>query len=207
MTFFSEFHPNQTNFHDHFMNHGVVRVLRNETIDADTYFRNLASESGIPLIYEEDPITGIINFDKWTEIKFESEKAFDSYKSSNKYQPLHTDYGYFSFEIYAAFFYCVEQAQFGGATTFIDVETIVSILKSANTKLFNAVQTNIIQFGRKGNPIAQNKDLILQKDHLGWKINWNYYRALGDTENATLIQDFKDFLDTYIEKSGELLEL
>ena len=39
------------------------------------------------------------------------------------------------------------------------------------------------------------------------KINWNYYRAIGDNENRSMIEDFKDFLDTYIEKSGELKEL
>lgn len=207
MKFFAQFQPNQTNFSDVFKQYKVVHVLEKNTIDTDSYFRNLSKENGIPLIYEEDPITGAIDVNKWTEIKYEPEKSNDTYKSSNKYQPLHTDYGYFSFEIYAAFFYCVAQAEFGGATTFIDINTIVDVLRSVDRNLFNHIQNQKIHFGRKDNPIAHNDDYILQKDELGWKINWNYYRALGDLQNKTLVEDFKSFLDTHIEKSGELKEL
>lgn len=207
MNFFTQYHSNQSNFAETFQSHEVVHVLKNDFIDPDTYFRNLAKACGVPLIYEEDPVTGAIDINKWTEIKYEPEKSNDAYKSSNKSQPLHTDYGYFSFEIYAAFFYCVVQAEFGGATTFISANTVVQILRSLNPQLFNHIQQQKIHFGRKDNPIAHNDDFILQQDQLGWKINWNYYRALGDLNNKTLVEDFKDFLDTYIEKSGELTEL
>ncbi len=206
MQFFTQFQSDQGNFSNVFHQFKVVHILK-ENKHIDTYFRELAQQCGIPLIYEEDPVTGKIDVNKWTEIKYEPEKVNDSYKSSNKSQPLHTDYGYFSFEIYAAFFYCVTQAEFGGATTFIDANTIVSVLKSVNPILLNSIQEQKIHFGRKENPIAQNDDYILQKDELGWKINWNYYRAAGDIHNKTLVEDFKDFLDHYIEKSGELTEL
>lgn len=207
LSFFSTFLPGQSEFSKFFQQNKVVHVLENESVITDNYFRELSAQCGIPLIYEEDPITGKIDMNKWTEIKYEPEKINDSYKSSNKSQPLHTDYGYFSFEIYAAFFYCVTQAKFGGATTFIDVDTIVEVLKSVNTSLFDELQKQSIHFGRKDNPIANNDDYILQTDELGWKINWNYYRALGDIQNKGLIEDFKGFLDHYIEKSGELKEL
>lgn len=207
MNFITHYQSNQSNFEEVFKNHSVVHVLKNKEMDAERYFRDLSKQCGIPLIYEEDPITGAIDINKWTEIKYEPEKSSDVYKSSNKSQPLHTDYGYFSFEIYAAFFYCVEQAEFGGATTFIDVNLIVAILKNLNPVLFDSIQKQKIHFGRKDNPIAHNDDFILQQDEIGWKINWNYYRALGDVHNKTLVEDFKDFLDHYIEKSGELTEL
>lgn len=207
MNFFSSYTARNNNFSQVFSNTKVVHVLNDYEQETDLYFRQLAKECGIPLIYEEDPITGAIDVNKWTEIKFEPEKAYDAYKSSNKSQPLHTDYGYFSFEMYAAFFYCVEQAKFGGATTFIDVDTVVAVLKEVDSSLFNSVQQQKIHFGRKDNPLAHNDDFILQQDQLGWKINWNYYRALGDVKNQTLIEDFKSFLDHYIEKSGELKAL
>lgn len=207
MKFFTQFHPIHANFSEVFKQHKVIHVLENKDIETDAYFRALSKECGTPLIYEEDPVTGAIDMNKWTEIKYEPEKSNDTYKSSNKSQPLHTDYGYFSFEIYAAFFYCVTQAGFGGATTFIDVNTIVSVLESVNRQLLDHIQKQKIHFGRKDSPIAHNDDFILQKDELGWKINWNYYRALGDAQNKTLIEDFKVFLDHYIEKSGELTEL
>ena len=207
MRFFTKYNLDKTSFDEVFKNHKVVHVLRNELEDTDAYFRGLAKQCGIPLIYEEDPVTGLIDVNKWTEIKYEPEKSNDTYKSSNKAQPLHTDYGYFSFEIYSAFFYCVAQAEFGGATTFIDVDKVVEVLKPINNSLFNHIQAQKIHFGRKDNPIAHNDDFILQKDVLGWKINWNYFRAIGDSKNRSLIEDFKDFIDTYIEKSGELKEL
>lgn len=207
MNFFTSFQHNQTDFSDVFRQHKVVHVLHNQSVDADTYFRSLSKECGVPLIYEEDPVTGEIDLNKWTEIKYEPEKSDNAYKSSNKSQPLHTDYGYFSFEIYAAFFYCVTQATFGGATTFIDIDTVADVLHSVDKQLFERIQSQKIHFGRKDNPIAHNDDFILQKDAIGWKINWNYYRALGDTRNQTLIEDFKAFLDNYIEKSGEMKEL
>jgi alpha-ketoglutarate-dependent taurine dioxygenase len=207
MHFYTKYNYSQPSFIDVFTNHKLVHVASNPSQDNDTYFRGLAKECGIPLIYEENPVTGFIDVNKWTEIKYEQEKSTDSYKSSNKSQPLHTDYGYFSFEIYAAFFYCVEQADFGGATTFIDIDKVVEILRPLNSSLFKHIQAQRIHFGRKDNAIAHNDDYILQQDTLGWKINWNYYRAIGDDQNRSLIEDFKDFIDTYIEKSGELKEL
>ena len=207
MKFFTEYSYNQSSFDSVFANHKVVHVLKNTEVEVDAYFRDLSRQCGIPLIYEEDPITGAIDVNKWTEIKYDPENSDYAYKTSNKSQPLHTDYGYFSFEIYAAFFYCVKQAEFGGATTFIDIDKVVPILKSVNSSLFEHIQKQKIHFGRKDNPFAHNDDFILQKDALGWKINWNYYRALGDTINQSLIEDFKNFIDNYIEKSGELTEL
>lgn len=206
MRFYSEYNERTLdNFKAVFEQHKVVHVTADlQDIDPESFFKDLAAQVGLPLIYEEDPATGQINVNEWTEIKYETENASNTYKSSNKFQPLHTDYGYFSFEIYAAFFYCVTQAKFGGATTFIDVDTIVDILKGVDPRLFNEIQKHKITFGRKGNPIAFNEDFILQKDALGWKLNWNYYRAMDDKVNQGLIEEFKGFIDHYIEKSGEL---
>lgn len=207
MKFFATYRDERNDFNSFFAKHKVVHVQQSDLKLADSYYRSLAKQCGFPLIYEENPATGEIDVNKWTEIKYEPENLENVYKSSNKSQPLHTDYGYFSFEIYAAFFYCVTQAEFGGATTFVDIDTIVDVIKSVNKNLFEQLQSTKIHFGRKHNPIAHNDDFILQRDALGWKVNWNYYRALEDTENQTLIEDFKSFLDHYIEKSGELTEL
>lgn len=207
MKFFTTYNPaGGLPFAQVFEQYKVVHVLAPQS-DFNSYYRKLASQCGISLIYEEDPVTGEIDVNKWTEIKYEPAKSEDAYKSSNKSQPLHTDYGYFSFEIYAAFFYCSQQAEFGGATTFIDADSVVAVLEKADPSLFERLQQTKIHFGRKSNPLAHNDDFILAKDRLGWKINWNYYRALNDIQNQVLIEDFKNFLDTCIEKSGELKEL
>lgn len=208
MRFFTNFNrDSKEKFNFLFEKTKVIHVEADYEEKEENYFKKLADSCGITLIYEEDPITGEIRMNHWTEIKFDPEKIHDTYKHSNKSQPLHTDYGYFSFEIYAAFFYCVDQAKFGGATTFIDVDTIVDILNEVNKPLLKTLQTQKITFGRNDNPLANNVDYILQKDELGWKINWNYYRALNDKANKSIVEDFKGFLDHYLEKSGELKEL
>lgn len=209
MEFYADFKAThgKENFVELFNNTKVVRVITglSDVADYDQYFRELACLVGTPLIYEEDPVTGKISPNKWTEIKFKEENRLESYKHSNKYQPLHTDYGYYSFEIYTSFFYCVTQAKFGGATTFIDADKIVEILTDVDPSLLNQLQNTPIHFGRKDNPLTNFTDYILSKDEFGWRINWNYYRALTDTNNQDLIAQFKTFLDNHIEKSGELL--
>ncbi len=210
MEFFSvcETGTGQGDFKLLFENTKVVHVkhdFQQESIP--DFYKGLAKTVGIPLIYEEDPVTGQVHVNKWTEIKYDADKATDTYKHSNKSQPLHTDYGYFSFEIYSAFFYCSAQARFGGATTFIDVDKLVEILDWENKELLNQLQERKIQFGRQGNPIAHNEDYILQQDSVGWKMNWNYYRAKGDTQNQDLVENFFAFMNDIVEKSGELTEL
>jgi hypothetical protein len=203
---FLSFNASDLNFKNLFETTKVVHV-NYKGKNCDSFYRKLAQEVGFPLVYEEDPLSGDIIFNKWTEIKYLKEKELDTYKHSNKSQPLHTDYGYFSFEIFAAFFYCVKQAEFGGATTFVDVETVVRILKMVNPLLFQTIQKTKICFGRGENVIAQNTDFILSKDSVGWRMNWNYFRGLNDKQNINLIEDFKGFLDCYIEKSGELEQI
>lgn len=207
MDFITNYKLEYENFSEVFMNNKIVHLLKNDDRATDVYIRELAQKVGIPLLYNEDPITAKLIPNHWSEIKYDPKSAQSSYKHSNKSQPLHTDYCYFPFEIYGSFLYCLEQANFGGATTFIDVDTIVQILQQINPDLFDAVQQTKIQFGRKGNPIAFNEDYILMKDEKGWRISWNYFRAQDDLKNRNLIEDFKDFLDIYIEKSGELIEI
>ncbi len=210
MLFFTNYHTGQpfSDFITLYGSHKLVHVIPDSNIiDFDQYYRQLAKQIGIPIIYEENPVTGEIMANKWTEIKYDKSKAADTYKHSATSQPLHTDYGYFNFEIETSFFYCTEQAEFGGATTFIDVDVLVDLLIKNETDLFHKLQQTKIHFGRKENPITNYKGFILSSDELGWKINWNYYRAIVNEENKEIINQFKYFLDTQIEKSGELKEI
>lgn len=195
-------------FHSVMKNSKVVHVRNlSNARPLDESCINLASQIGFPIICEEDPVSGAVRTNQWTAIKYDSNASNSSYKHSNTYQPLHTDYGYFSFEIFAAFFYCLEQAEFGGATCFIDVERVVSLLRMSDPTLFDQLQNTEIQFGRRGNSVASNRDRILSKDECGWKINWNYFRAKDDVANGDVIEGFHAFLNNSVERSGELLEL
>ncbi len=210
MKFFSTVNQEDLiNFEQLFNDHKVIKVeldsVPNELLG--DFYRKLASRVGIPLIYEEDPITGEIIQNKWTEIRFEPSKSKSTYKHSSLSQPLHTDYGYFSFDMPVSFFYCVTAAPFGGATTFIDADKIVDVLKAVDSELFELLLDTPISFGRNDAELTNRVDKILSKDEIGWKINWNYYRAQNDLKNLELSQRFKCFLDDYIEKSGELFEV
>ncbi|MFT6167743.1 MAG: alpha-ketoglutarate-dependent taurine dioxygenase [Vicingaceae bacterium] len=196
-------------FKNVFSQNKVVKVESNILVNSQlgAYFESLAKRVGIPLIYEENPVTGEIIRNKWTEIKYDKLKSKNTYKHSSMSQPLHTDYGYFSFDMPVSFFYCEQQASFGGATTFIDAERIVEILELINQDLFQELQRTEIQFGRNDSTLSSRKDFILKNCADGWQINWNYFRAQNDLENKELIERFKSFLEESIEKSGELLEL
>jgi len=210
MLFFTNYHTSQSvaDFINLYSSHKLIHVIPDSKIvDFGQYYRELAKQIGIPVIYEENPLTGEIKANKWTEIKYDKIRAADTYKHSATSQPLHTDYGYFNFEIETSFFYCVEQAEFGGATTFLDVDLLVDLLTKNEFGLFQKLQQTKIHFGRMDNPIANFKGFILSKDELGWKINWNYYRAIVNQENMAIINEFKLFLDIQIEKSGELKEI
>jgi len=200
----------QISFATSFQNTKVVHVVpktKHKSDSLDKFYLDLAQQVGVPLIYEEDPVSGEIKPNQWTEIKFDQTKVNESYKHSNKYQPLHTDYGYFSFEIYCSFFYCKEQADFGGATTFFDSRKLTELLYQHQATLYEGLLNRKIQFDRGNNPLVSNDDFVLQKEEDDWKVNWNYYRAQKDTENSEMVNNFKKFLDEYIEKSGELLEI
>ena len=166
----------------------------------------LANTLGTVIQYEEDPFSGQMTSNQWTEIKYDPQGP-NAYKTSNTYQPLHTDYGYFHQEMPVSFFYCVEQASFGGATTFFDPDQLVEMLEREDPDLLLALQETQIHFGRNASAFTSRIDYILQKQANAWKVNWNYYRAKDDEQNSALIERFKAFLDKYVEKSGELTEL
>lgn len=208
MEFFRTFDPQKDDFGTVVKNTKVLHVPSslNGSTDLGQFYQQLAAKAGYPLICEEDPLTGKLSWGSWTEIKYE--KGVNTYKSSNTHQPLHTDYGYFSLTLDWSFFYCLEQAVFGGATTFIDVDTLVEMLGALDPVLLQKLVSVELSNGRSGNQFASKKDTVLKKDTSGeWLINWNYYRAKNDSENAELVESFRHFLETYVERSGELLQL
>lgn len=208
MEFFYQYdYAKSESFSEIFNQFKVVHVINVPNESRDEVFRKLALSAGYPLIYDEDPISGKLVSGKWTEIKFDEAKNGSSYKYSNSFQPLHTDYGYFAMEIYASFFFCEAQAHFGGATTFIDLDLIVKILEDLNPQLLIDLQEITIRNGRGNDSISQNTSKILYKKEGEWNINWNFYRIHPTEQSLPVIQDFKHFLDHFIEKSGELKEV
>ena len=79
-------------------NHCVVYISDVPAdVDAEQFYIELADKVGTLLRKDENPLTGKISNNAWTEIKFTAEKKNLAYKFSDKRQPLHTDYCYFPF--------------------------------------------------------------------------------------------------------------
>lgn len=197
------------NFNESFKNTKVLHIKKPQDLEGelDLYYKKLAASAGFPIIYREDPVSGIIEENKWSEIKYNKSYNNKRFRYSNTSQPLHTDFSYLQIDFFASFFFCIKQADFGGATTFIDVDKIVEILKNIDINLFDELLKTKILFGRGDNGLTIREDYILSKDEIGWRINWNYFRVNFTSDKNKLAIRFKNFLDTRIEKSGELHEI
>ncbi|MCB9205113.1 MAG: TauD/TfdA family dioxygenase [Flavobacteriales bacterium] len=168
--------------------------------DLNEYYGALAQSCGYLFLSNEDTRTGELIAKTWTNIEFLEKERYDSYKHSNHYQPLHTDYGYFSIEVDISVLFCVAQATLGGSTFFISVGQLVEILSFHHPKLFEKLTALPVQFGRGEHPLSNNTDCVLSKVEGKWRINWNFYRVKDSNseEVISMAADFKAFLEEQI---------
>lgn len=183
-----------------------VLVLRNYTLkqDISEWFDIFSEELGTIINMDEDLYTGEPTGKRWISISYDKSNP-DKYRSAPVRQPLHTDYSYIPVDNNIQFFFCKSRAEKGGATTFIDVNDIVELLKlDGKTELLNKLMDIPIRHQKaerfKEKPIIQ---LIDDEYH----INWNYYPALTGNGDASLIEDFHQFLETRIVNSGLIHEV
>jgi alpha-ketoglutarate-dependent taurine dioxygenase len=178
-----------------------VLVLRNYTLDQDIneWFDDFSEKLGTIIDMDEDLETGSPTGNRWIAISYDENNP-DKYRTAPVRQPLHTDYSYIQFDNNIQFFYCNSRAERGGATTFIDVEDIVELLKlDGKGDLLERLMTIPIRHQKaerfKEKPIIQ----IIDGEY---HINWNYYPALTGNSDIKLIEDFHEFLETRIVNSG-----
>ncbi len=185
-----------------------VVVLRNYDIDEEpqTFFNKFSDGLGHIIDMDEDLQTGAPTGNRWIDITYDPEIP-DRYRSAPVAQPLHTDYSYIAPNDIVQFFYCVSQAEYGGATTFIDLDFLVKLLSiSGNEELLNRLQSVPVTFEKGGRTKTRP---ILIKDEGEWNINWNYFCLSPNSseDEKQLVQDFHKFLETRIVPSGLLTEL
>lgn len=186
-----------------------VLVLRKSPTEHDSqFYENLARTAGFVTMFEENHVSGELSR-SWLEIKYVPEKSELTYKNSNHYQPLHTDYAYFSIEVEISFFYCVEQAEIGGSTYFIDTDRVAYILKKVDPELYQEVTTVPIKYSRGSDEFSFNEDLILKPTPSGkYEMTWNYFRVLrADADSMALAEKFRSFLETHVERCGEFVSI
>ncbi|RYF69660.1 MAG: hypothetical protein EOO39_17150 [Cytophagaceae bacterium] len=168
------------------------------------FYSRLSETIGKIHAADEDIATGQQTGNRWIDITYNPEIP-DRYRSSNTRQPMHTDDSYVELydEVAVNFFYSASQAKLGGATTFIDLPTLVECLQldGATDLLDELMRTDVVH--SKGGMRKVRKPL--DKDEEGYLANWNYYcldREENSPEVLDLCERWQKFLETRIVESG-----
>jgi len=164
----------------------------------------LVDKLGEVVNVDEDIKTGNAkSHERWTDIRYDKDKDF-TFRHANSRQPLHTDAAYVNFDLEVNFFFCVENAEIGGATTFIDSDDLCYILGKYEPALFEKLKTLEVSFG-KGED-QNKKSRIIDTDKRGVKLNWNYFRVTPDNPKEVLemCEEFHKVLENKIVGGGLL---
>lgn len=186
-----------------------VVVLQNFENDESItpYIEKYVESIGKIVDEDEDLYTGNLTGERLIEIAFDPNEQ-NLYRTAKAHQPLHTDYSYINVENNIQFLICEKCAPKGGATTFIDGNELVELMElDGEFELIERLQK--IKVGhKKGN--REKLSEILKLENGFYKFNWNYppaHRFDNTDEAKLLIDDFKNYLEKRIEKSGLLTEV
>lgn len=176
-----------------------------EGTDYKAFYSDLVDNMGEIVNVDEDIKTGNTNSaERWTDVRYDKANDF-TFRHSNTRQPLHTDAAYTNFEMDVNFFFCMENAEIGGATTFVDSDDIIYILSKYEPELFEKLKTTEVSLGKGDNQRKVRK--IIDSDNRGIKLNWNYYRVMDDNspEVKEMCEQFNRFLEDKIVGGGLLI--
>lgn len=174
------------------------------TLEYKQFYSDLVDSLGEVVNVDEDIKTGNEKGqERWTDVRYDKENEF-TFRHSNTRQPLHTDAAYTNFDQDVNFFFCLENAEIGGATTFVDSDTLIYILEHFEPELFEKLKNTEVSFG-KGND-QRKKRKIIDTDARGIVLNWNYFRIQPDNtdEVKELCEAFHKFLENKIVGGGLL---
>lgn len=195
----------------------VIHVFRNnhsitsDSLQLDEIYLKTASQAAQLVRFNENTQTGNLLENFWTNIEFLPQNNNQSYKHSNTAQPFHTDYGYFPVELDVSFFYCTQQANYGGATLFVDGNNVIELLKTHQPLLLKYFSENKVYFGRGNEAHSNHVDVVFNVKNPNLpKLNWNFFRLKESENTAETLTNAKmlfDFFHNYIFLAGEYLPL
>jgi alpha-ketoglutarate-dependent taurine dioxygenase len=171
------------------------------------FYSDLVDKLGKIINLDEDIKTGNAKSqERWTDIRYDKEKDF-TFRHANTRQPLHTDAAYTNFDLEVNFFFCIENAEIGGATTFFDSDDLCYILGKYEPVLFEKLKTFAVSFGKGEDQRKKRK--IIDTDKRGVKLNWNYFRVMPDNPKEVLdmCEEFHKVLENKIVAGGLLTAL
>jgi alpha-ketoglutarate-dependent taurine dioxygenase len=157
---------------------------------------------------DEDLITGKQTGKKFIDITYNPLHQ-NLYRSSSNSQPLHTDFSYVNVEDNIQFLLCVSASTLGGATTFIDTKYLIELMIiDGKENLLNNLKT--VDVGFKKCDVRFKKTKIIKEVNGDFKINYNYQPFLrynNDQDVVNIVNEFKEFLEVRVEKSGLLTNI
>lgn len=174
----------------------VQTIGVDQSVSLDEFWDRVSDHIGDCMLLSEDPLTGERIGEKWLEIRYDS-SIQNAYRHSKNAQPLHTDGSYVGESPYISFFYCINQAEKGGATVFLDSDELIDLLKQEDPQLFKDLSQTTVCF-------AKDKDFkrrpIIDFDEDGSNLNFNYYCVdPQETDFAKeLVERFHQFLQTKV---------
>jgi len=170
------------------------------------FYSGLTDQLGEILETDEDYESGNRNFGRWTDIQYDQKKE-ETFRHSNTRQPMHTDQAYTSFDFDVNFFFCVKQADVGGATTFFDSIELYEILEKYEPELLRELTNTEVIFDKGESERKCRK--IIDRDENGLVLTWNYFRLSdkNSEETKAVAERFHQFLESKLVDGGLIIPL
>lgn len=175
-------------------------------VDLQPYYRQLSEGAGNFVKRDENYLNGDQSAaqEDWMDIRFDAARQKESFRYSATRQPIHTDGAYLSYEFDISFFFCLIQAQVGGATTFIDGVALVDLLARFEPALLKQLETFEVIFDKGAQQIKTRR--VISYDDVGPLLNWNSFRISekNSTEVKNICLQFAEFCEKKIFETGLL---
>ncbi len=175
-----------------------------EETDFKAYYSSLVDSLGEIVNVDEDIKTGNSKSnERWTDVRYDKNNDF-TFRHANTRQPLHTDAAYVNFDLDVNFFFCMENAEVGGATTFFDSDDLIKVLEKYEPALYEKLKRVQVDFGKGDDQRKRRR--IIDQDERGIKLNWNYFRVMPDNtrEAIEMCEEFHKFLENKVVAGGLL---
>lgn len=160
------------------------------------YYWRFFEAVGEPLPIAEDVKAGDRGAQRtggyWFEVRYDPSEP-NAYRHSANAQPLHTDLSYIPIPNSVGFLACVAMPGNGGATTFIDAEDLVAVLRAEAPDLLRRLEESELPHARSGDRRVEKVVRYVEGKPL---LNWNYYCVDPEVgaEAQRLREDFFAFL-------------
>lgn len=171
------------------------------------FYSELLARLGVPELRGEDLEGRSFPAGEWLDIRYDPARA-GSFRHSNTRQPLHTDGSYIdSFDYDVVVLVCEQAAGYGGATHFIDADTLTALLALEEPDLLADLQAHEVIFSKDGMGSLTRR--IIERHGQGWRLNWNAFRIASENSASVraMAERFHRFLEDRIVDAGLVRDL